>query len=403
MFRRFFRSDSGSVAVFFSFALTGIAAATGVAVDYSNASNVRSTLQSALDSAMLMAGKDAIANGKVYAKADIIRLVQMNLPPAQQKLAENMTFSQTDMKMTATINSSVQNRFSSFVGVATTEIAAQASVPLGSTRLEVVLVLDSTASMLDLGKMDAMKTAATQLVDTIAASSAKTTETAFAVVPFATQVRTDVAAKTTDWIDFRKGQPNPAENTAEATWNGCVMDRDMPFNKSKNKPDKLKKNEKHPAQNCTWPDLQTILPLTTSAAAAKSKIQSLVATGDTNTTIGLAWGFNVVTPGNPLGDNAAPASQRPSRAIVFLTDGLNTVDRYWRSQAEMDADMATLCKDVATAGVRLFTVRVVAGNDALLKNCASSPSDYYTTDDPAGLNNIFKEIAGKLTRLRLSS
>jgi Flp pilus assembly protein TadG len=403
MFGRFRRNESGSVAAIFCVALTGIVSALGVAIDYSKASNARSNLQGALDAAMLMAGKDTLATGRVYTRADVIRLVQANLSPELRPLAEGITFDQNDKRMAASLNGTVTNAFAGIVGVPYTTVGVTASVPLGSTRLEVALVLDSTASMAALGKMEALKQAAKDMVDTLSTDAPAGSELAFAVVPFATQVRLPTSYSTASWIDFRTGQPNPIHNADTATWDGCLMDRDKPFNTKKDRPTTGSKTEAYPAQNCRTSGLQIIQPLSTSLAATRAKIDSLTPAGNTNTIIGMAWGYNVLTPGNPLSDGAAPASRKPTRVLVFLTDGLNTEDRYAQTPAAMDADMRDLCKSAATAEVRVFTIRVVDGNDALLKDCASSPADFYTTNDAAGIKKVFQDIAAKIMRLKLSS
>jgi hypothetical protein len=47
-------------------------------------------------------------------------------------------------------------------------------------------------------------------------------------------------------------------------------------------------------------------------------------------------------------------------------------------------------------------VRVIQGNAALLKNCATSPDMYYEVDQASQLNAVFKSIAQKLATLRLA-
>jgi Flp pilus assembly protein TadG len=403
MWSRFLRNQRGGVAVMFSLAITTILGAVGAAHDYSQASNTRTALQGALDAAMLMAGRDALEKGSVIRREDFIRLMQANLPPHLQAMAEGIVLKQTDMRLSASLSTIVSNRFASVLGMPTSAIGIDASVPIGGNRLEVALVLDSTGSMADLGKMEALKLSAKNLIDTLVANQPPGSELALSVVPFGTQVRVATSYDSAEWIDFRKGNANPKHDATPIGWDGCIMDRDKPYNKKKDKPTNGKKDEAHPAQNCAVPTLQAILPLTTSTATARAKIDALVPGGNTNTIIGMAWGYNVLTPGNPLSDGAAPASRRPVRALVFLTDGLNTEDRFPQPTAAMDADMRDLCKSAATADIRVFTIRVVEGNDALLKDCASSPGDFYSTSDSAGLLKVFQSIAGKLMRLRLSS
>ena len=111
-----------------------------------------------------------------------------------------------------------------------------------------------------LGKMEALKQAATELVDTVSTGLPAGTEVAFSVVPFATQVRIPTALSGAPWLEFKSGDPNPVFNTAKATWDGCIMDRDKPHNTDKVKPATGKKEEAYPAQNCTFPNLRPSRP-----------------------------------------------------------------------------------------------------------------------------------------------
>ncbi len=251
--------------------------------------------------------------------------------------------------------------------------------------------------------MAALKNSANQLIDILQANRQPGAEIAIGVVPFATQVRVDTSNAWQPWITLRWGQANPAENTNIFSWDGCIMDRDMPLNRRRTVPNTSRDEEKYPAQNCMYPNVQRILPLTTDLNQVRMRIAALIPDGNTNTTIGMAWGYNLLNPAAPMGHGAAPSSRKPIRTMVFLTDGLNTQDRFGQTAAQMDADMRDLCRDSKTADVRVFTVRVIEGNDALLRDCASDPADFYTTNDSAGLEAVFRSIASKLTRLRLSS
>jgi len=397
------KDERGSVALAFALCMAALVAGIGAALDYARLSAARTSLQSALDSALLMGGKDVLATGRRADRATIVREMQSNLPSDLQPYANQVEIEQTESKLSGRVTASLTNRFGAFLGIERSLIAAAASIPLGSTRLEVALVLDSTGSMGQLGKMDALKQSAIALIDTLYASRPPGTEIAVGVVPFATQVRLDPAYAGASWLDFRSAQAIPAENAAAATWDGCVMDRDKPFNRKRDLPTAGRPEEAYPAQNCTYAGLQRILPLTTDMSQVKSRIASLTPDGNTNTTIGMAWGYNVLNPAAPQGGGAAPTVRKAIRVMVYLTDGLNTSDRYAQTPAQMDSDMRNLCRDSRNADVRVFTIRVIEGNDDLLRDCASDPADFYTTNDAAGLMAVFKSIAVKLATLRLAS
>jgi Flp pilus assembly protein TadG len=402
--RRFIRDEAGGVAIAFGLSLTAILACSGVAMDYSRASNARTTLQSALDSAVLQAGKSVLATGHKVTVGEIRKSLRTYLSADDAALVKTVEVVQTSTKLEARASSSVKSFFGTFTGQERIPVMAQASIPVGSTRLEIALVLDTTGSMAALGKMDALKVAANELIDTVTAAKTAGSEVAFAVVPFTSQVRLPVSNANANWMDFRTGQTNPAENASKTGWNGCVMDRDKPHNTKKDTPTPGKQEEAYPAvQTCKWPNLQPISGLDTNIASVKGRINALIPDGNTNTTIGLAWGNNVLTPGSPMGDGSSTVAGRAIRMMVFLTDGLNTEDRFAQTPAQMDADMRELCRNSKSGNIRIFTIRVIEGNESLLQDCASNPGDYYRVDNTAGMLNAFREIASKMTKLRLSS
>ena len=58
-------------------------------------------------------------------------------------------------------------------------------------RLELALALDNTGSMLDSGKLDALKTATNSLLDTLEKASKKKDDIKVSIIPFTTFVNVD--------------------------------------------------------------------------------------------------------------------------------------------------------------------------------------------------------------------
>src|SRR5215212_11562130 len=67
LLNKFRRNEDGQVAVIFGLAILPLAAAVGAAVDYSHAGQVRTSLQKAMDSAVLAAAIDGTANWQTAA------------------------------------------------------------------------------------------------------------------------------------------------------------------------------------------------------------------------------------------------------------------------------------------------------------------------------------------------
>ena len=183
------------------------------------------------------------------------------------------------------------------------------------------------------------------------------------------------------------------------------------------------------ANACVTPSIQ---PLTSDKTALKNTVISLVAKGSTAGHIGLAWGWYMVSPAFGY---LWPSSSRPGsygdplvvKAIVLMTDGdFNTTycngvisrDALTGSGADTDhiscnsqngssaAQATALCTAIKNTGAILYTVGFdMAGNTTaatLLRNCASTPQNYFDATTGADLQVAFKEIAKSLSELRLS-
>ena len=96
------------------------------------------------------------------------------------------------------------------------------------------------------------------------------------------------------------------------------------------------------------------------------------------------------------------------KVIILLTDGTNTES--WKNSNNtkvtnsnsIDARTQLACINVKAAGIKLYTIRVIDGNAALLSQCATNPSMYYDVQDASQLNVVFKTIASSLASLHLS-
>src|SRR6185295_17500992 len=105
------------------------------------------------------------------------------------------------------------------------------------------------------------------------------------------------------------------------------------------------------------------------------KIDAMTPAGNTNVTIGLAWGFQVLSPNEPF--NAPAVAPDLDKVIVLMTDGENTKNRWTSTASTIDARTQKACDNIKAANIKLYTVRVIDGDAALLKACATKPSMYY--------------------------
>jgi Mg-chelatase subunit ChlD len=123
-------------------------------------------------------------------------------------------------------------------------------------------------------------------------------------------------------------------------------------------------------------------------------------TGNTNVTIGLQLAWQTLTPAAPF--SAQAETHDLDKVIILLTDGQNTQNRWSDSTYSIDQRTQKVCDNLRLTKVKVYTVRVIAGNATLLKNCASKPDMFYDVDEADQLNVVFKSIAQNLANLRIA-
>jgi Flp pilus assembly protein TadG len=182
---RFRRDKQGNVVFIFSLTLVPALLFIGAAIDYTHASSKRGKLQHAVDSAVLAAAEsktgtltDAQAAGSAAFAA--------NFPEGNGIAISQPTNSPGTTHGVATV--SVETSFLKIAGINSISIGATAESKsfANATAIEVALVLDNTGSMLN--DMPALKTAASNLTNTLFSSAQGNANFKMSVVPFVAAV-----------------------------------------------------------------------------------------------------------------------------------------------------------------------------------------------------------------------
>jgi Mg-chelatase subunit ChlD len=397
----FLADRRGGVAIMFAFALVPVFLIVGAAVDYSRASLARTDLQSAVDGAALAAGRSALDQSHKDLRQAARQAFDSGFRPPSGTTVTTFKVKATGDTLTVEAHASVPLSFGGIIGMKTLEVDGQATVPLGILSLEIALVLDNTGSMARLGKMDALKEAAKNLIDTIQASSGAGVSK-IGIVPFNTQVNVGSANQSASWLRYSSGSPEPRLNVTAATWTGCVADRDQPEDIRDDLPNTGRPETLYPASACQFANLLPVMPLSGDFAGLKTAIDGMAPTGNTNTGIGLAWGLALLTPGGPLSVAQKPG-KTVQKTIVFLTDGTNTENRWTTDQVQIDQRTDRICQQIKSDKIQVYTIRVIEGNETLLRNCATKPNMYFSVNQASELKGVFDAIARQLVALRLSS
>lgn len=183
--------------------------------------------------------------------------------------------------------------------------------------------------------------------------------------------------------------------------------------------------------------LQKLIRLTTDFSGLRTAIDNLNADGNTNIPIGMAWGWNTVSPNGPFQDGVAYGTPKYKKIVVLMTDGENTIAQrdtpndgtysglgyVWQGRilrsngtpipqgsdaatrtAALDYRLQLLCNNMKAKDIEIYTIRVEvsSGTSDLLKNCASSDEYFYNVSSSSTLSAVFTSIAGQIAALHLS-
>lgn len=180
-------------------------------------------------------------------------------------------------------------------------------------------------------------------------------------------------------------------------------------------------------------EMRPITPLTADYDKLRSEISKLVASGSTNTSEGLAWGWRVLSPGAPFKE-AEKYSDDVNKIVVLLSDGNNMIKERdtWPGKSDysaygylanerldgtdadsnqtkildsMDKLTSEVCTNIKASGIRIITIRLDLTDDRsekLLKSCASSEDDFIDAKNASELADAFARVTENITRLYLS-
>ncbi len=558
---RLWHDQSGQFAILMVTGLVVVFGALALAVDYSELSRRRKEMHSALDAAALATGREMIkvsdpAKLNVYAS----EFFHQNLPTVPMK----------DVALTLTLPTKggepvrlcaklvyqplilpVVNRMLGRIGKAF-EISTCSGVATRNT-IEVALVLDNSGSMSDSGsgtgkkRMDLLKAAATQLIDTLAHEGDGLKQIAepvrVALVPFSATVNVGPLNRDKPWLDpfglspihheffdwqgvkngslgsnkkveflnggwVKRGSGwGPNQDGKAVTrltlfdamkstpWAGCVEARPWPYNINdaaadsrrpelmfvpsfgpddpdprwdyhpsnsylsdpKTQRDVTKFFGAKPSRNtyyegpnysCSTAPITPLTDITTlqGKTSIKAAINAMSPTSNTDVPEGLAWGWRVLSNGEPFTEGRPDEELGNDKVVIVLTDGANTYGTDYAAYGTiyqpykgtngprlsygttahgaeaLNQHFANLCNNirqprsatdkrpnliVMTVGLDLNSQAAAGKNQIkLLEDCASNSRidpkrKLFWNATGATLSATFKDIADELSNLRV--
>ena len=160
-----------------------------------------------------------------------------------------------------------------------------------------------------------------------------------------------------------------------------------------------------------------ITPLTSDKLALESAINGMPTSGYTAGHLGTAWSWYLLSP---KWNSVWPSASKPKaynlltelnengqpklrKIAILMTDGEYNEEH---SGDDSTTQARAICVEMKKKGLTLYTVgfAISAGGEAAttLAQCATSPEHYYSAGDGDALRAAFRDIALKISTLRIS-
>lgn len=429
---RFQADCRGATAVVFGLSAMVLMMAMGLAYDGSRVYDVNTKVQRALDAAALAAAKildlegasdsQVVDTARAYFSAHRPSIRMDGLVLGETVVGVDRTASTVNVEIAV----SLRSLFGSLTGGDTSiDFVPAATATFKSKKIELSLVLDITGSMASSGKIDALKVAAKNLVDTLFAANPSPGQVRVALVPYSASVN---AGSYFDAVTGGSGGGGSFSGWSSwSNWNGggssCVVERagaDAYTDAPPAAGNYLGTSNAgaNPNYSCPGPVVVPLSDLSDAAQRAnfKSAIDALTPLGGTAGHIGTAWGWYFLSDKWkslwPAENQPKPKSPDIIKAMIIMTDGefntsyangsVNSTDPTAVGSSGYQA--LQLCSAIASDNIAIYTVAFMAPASAetLLQTCSGS-GNFYGADTSAQLLQSFQVIVDKLTSLRISS
>jgi len=448
---KFVRHSSGALAPLFALSAFALVGAVGLAVDAARSYGGKSHLQAAVDSAVLATARRLAENPSTDVNEVFTSFLTSARPDWHDMTIGRVSVVADGSKVTAEVEASVPTLFMGVVGQDQVDIATRAIAGFGVGEMELVMALDTTGSM-EGAKIDALKSAARDLVDTLKRASKRPDLIKFGLVPFAEYVNVGDVNRNASWIDVPADYtenkeycgdtyPNATSSncrmetgtcsndgvsyscsyevcdwdlgtpvyqcsiyTNSHAWNGCVGSRNYPLNV---------KDEGYGQRipgllNVSCP-AAPIMQLTNDHSAVLSAIDGMSASGATYIPAGLAWAWRVLSPKEPFSQSNSGANPKVKRYVVLMTDGENTRSPTYPEHNGADIAHSNqltreVCANIKADNISIYAIAFQVTDPtikSILEGCASSAAQFYDAGDNVKLMSAFEDIGVQISALRL--
>ncbi len=399
---RLIEDRGGNFAIITAVALPVLLGVGGVAVDLSNAMQMKSDLQGIADAAALAAASSMAQNGTSVADAQTLAKNYLIAQLTSNTNVTNLTAAQLQAQKDA-------------VQKATTVVASSSSTSSSSKGYEVKLNTSYTFNLNPITRLLGTNSMTLNIASTASAASQSSTG-----------ISMYLALDRSGSMSFVTSDKNPlystCDNYTSSSWPNVAF----------RSPCYIRKVQAlQTAATAMFSSLNTADPKGTMV-----RVGAVAYTDQTYAATGMAWGTTTAAnyinalPAKPTGGTdatgaltiaydalksgnsteataqAAKGNTAFNRFIVLMTDGEMTgASASWNSS--LDQKVRNQCDTAKADGIKIFTVAFMAPDrgKSLLSYCASSSDYYYQPDDMSDLVTAFGDIASKAakTAVRLTN
>ena len=418
MFGHFAANDRGSVAIIFGISCLVLFLTTALAYDSSRMYDVTTKVQSALDASALAAAKlldqenstDSevadVATAYFDAHRPKIRMNGLTLGDVQA------TPNRSNSSVSVAVGGTLTSLFGQLSGgTPTLNFTRVSQTTYKTKKIELSLVLDVTGSMAAGGKIDSLKTAAKDLVDTLFASDPNKGAIRVSLVPYS--------------ASLNAGTYKNAVTGGAAGVDNCVVERDG-LNTGTDEPPSVgnylgtSNAGLNANYSCPGPAVEPLTDLWDPVlrTAFKGRIDALTPGGGTAGHIGLAWGWYLLSPKWatlwPAAQRPKPASPDIIKVVILMTDGefntsylpANTNSLDTAAVGSSGNQALSLCSEMKKpeSDIVVYTIgfQAPAGAETMLRAC-SGDANFFDAASTGDLITAFREIVQRLNNLRITS
>lgn len=400
---RFLTDRSGNIAMMFALLMFVMLTSAGLALDYQRVATIRTDIQESADASLLAAvrmkmDRPSMSLEEVQTTARTFFEANRRSRDDVSYSAFKVTFDNATSKYSLTADIKIKMSLLKTVGFDDVTPRVQSEVSLGKAAyLEIVMVLDNTGSMNQLGKLGDLKTAANSLVTKLFSNEDAIFK--IGLVPFAQYVSVGADKAGAAWMDAI---------SPGASFKGCVGSRDYPANTHDDSYD-VKPIPSVGGAPCP----NDVLALTDVQTDIENAINAMSGSGYTYIPAGLVWGWRLISSAIPFDEGLSydDAKERGAfKSIILMTDGKNTRSPDYPTHdasSVINANQLTIeiCDGIKAKQIKLYTIAfAVSDTDIklLLQDCGTSPSHYFEPETAEELVAAFDSIANSLRSLALS-